>query len=152
MHRFFALKAPLLLYPFRFFDPIRRRWVRARYVAERHVIESSYEKWEITGPPEIRRRGGHYDSFNPFRKPAAHLPPIEVPPPHEEPPEREPPDNEPRDPPVEEPPEQSPSVDVIERFLVLLFLRRYVTWCARTRRFGAMEGAAQLFRELRRPT
>jgi hypothetical protein len=34
-----------LLYPFRFFDPVRKRWIRARYVAERHVIESSYAQW-----------------------------------------------------------------------------------------------------------
>src|SRR5258705_12125877 len=39
----------LLLHPFRYFDPVRKRWIRARYVAERHVIEASYEKWEITG-------------------------------------------------------------------------------------------------------
>ena len=87
----------------------RKRWIRARYVAERHVIESSYEKWEITGPPEIRSRGGHYDSFNPFRKPTAQLSPVEEPPPIE---------------------------DQLERFLVLLFLRRYVTWCARTGRLS----------------
>jgi hypothetical protein len=50
----FALKSPLLLYSFRYFDPVRKRWIRARYVAKRHVIESSYAQWEITGPPEIR--------------------------------------------------------------------------------------------------
>ena len=37
-----------------------------------------------------------------------------------------------------------PIEDQLERFLVLLFLRRYVTWCARTRRFAAMNGAARL--------
>ena len=110
-------------------------------MAERHVIESSYEKWEITGPPEIRRRGGHYDSFNTFRKPAAHLPPVEEPPPNPDAPPPTPPDNEPPDPPVEEPP---PIGDQLERFLVLLFLRRYVTYCARRRRFAAMNGAARL--------
>src|SRR5204862_442080 len=77
----FALKSPLLLYPFRYFDPVRERWIRARYVAERHIIESSYAEWEITGPPEVRRRVGHYDSFSPFRQPASHLPPVEEPPP-----------------------------------------------------------------------
>jgi len=34
------------------------------------------------------------------------------------------------------------------RYLTLLFLRRYVTYCARTRRFAAMEGAALLHRQL----
>ena len=133
----FALKSPILLYPFRYFDPIRKRWVRARYVAERHVIESSYEKWEITGPPEVRRRGGHYDSFNPFRNPAAHLPPVEEPPPDH--------DTTADPPPVEQPP---PIEDQLERFLVLLFLRRYVTYCARRRWFAQMEGAARLHAEV----
>jgi hypothetical protein len=41
-----------------------------------------------------------------------------------------------------------PIEDQLERFLVLLFLRRYVTYCARRRRFAAMTGAAVLFRQL----
>ena len=73
----FALKSPLLLYPFRYFDPVRKRWIRARYVAERHIIEASYAQWEIIGPPEIRT--GTATMFNPWAKlpprPAAHLPP-----------------------------------------------------------------------------
>jgi hypothetical protein len=138
----------LLLYPFRFFDPVRKRWIRARYVAERHEIESRFAQWEIIGPPEIRT--GSATMFNPWAKlpprPAAHLPPVEEPPPDKDPPEREPPDNEPPDPPVEEPPRIE---DQLERFLVLLFLRRYVTYCARRRRFAAMEGAALLLRTIR---
>ena len=38
------------LFPFRFFDPIRRRWIRARYKATPEEIAARYEKWEITGP------------------------------------------------------------------------------------------------------
>ena len=34
--------------------------------------------------------------------------------------------------------------DQLERFLVLTFLRRYITYCARRRRFAAMNGAARL--------
>ena len=41
----------------------------------------------------------------------------------------------------------APRIDATERFLLRLFLRRYVTWCARQRRFAAMEGAARLFAE-----
>ena len=135
---FFALKPALLLYPFRFFDPVRRRWIRARYVAERHEIESRYAQWEIIGPPEIRMRGDpSRDTFNPFRRPSAHLPPDEETPPDHGP--------TPDPPPTEEPP---PIEDEIERFLVLLFLGRYVAWCSRTRRFAAMNGAATLFRKL----
>ena len=137
----FALKSPLLLYPFRYFDPVRKRWVRARYVAERHEIESRYEQWEITGPPEIRSRGGERDRFNPWSKlpprHAAHLPPVEEPPPDHGP--------TPDPPPVEQPP---PIEDQLERFLVLLFLRRYVTWCARTGRLGSAEQAKRLWRNV----
>jgi hypothetical protein len=45
--------------------------------------------------------------------------------------------------------ERCPGLDAGERFLVLLFLRRYVTYCARRRRFAQMEGAARLFRRIR---
>src|SRR5438034_11274760 len=83
MHPFYALKPPLLLYPFRFFDPVRRRSVRARYLAERHEIEVRYARWEIIGPPEIRT-GGYATTLNPSRKSpgrSSHLPPAEDPPP-----------------------------------------------------------------------
>jgi hypothetical protein len=146
----FALGPSLrLMYPFRFRDPRTGKWVRARYVAERHVIAERYAEWEITGPAEVHRRGGSWESFNPFRgpaTPAAHLP-IEEPP-EESPPEK-PPDGD-DDHPIEEPPiEDSSALDELERFLLRVFLRRYVTWCARRRRFAAMEGAAQLHCELR---
>jgi len=42
-----------------------------------------------------------------------------------------------------------PSLDATEVSLVRLFLRRYVTYCARRRRYAQMNGAANLFRELR---
>src|SRR5690349_4521469 len=63
-------------------------------------------------------------------------PPYEDPPPHHGPTP---------DPPLAE---ETPPDDELKRSLVLLFLRRYITWCARTRRFAAMEGAARLFAEL----
>jgi hypothetical protein len=44
----------LALYPFHFRDPVTGRWVRARHVEERAVIEASYVEFEILGPPEIR--------------------------------------------------------------------------------------------------
>src|SRR5262249_38967168 len=140
MYPFFALKAPLVLYPFRYFDPLRRRWIRARYVAQRHEIESRYAQWEIAGAPEFRSRGDP-QYFNPFGR-SVHIPgkPVKEPPP-KEPPREEPP---PKEPTVKEPPlENGPQIDALERFLVLLFLRRYVTWCARTRRFAQMQGAAR---------
>lgn len=38
------------LFPFRYFDPIRNRWITARYKATPEDIAARYEKWEITGP------------------------------------------------------------------------------------------------------
>ena len=55
----------LLLYPFRFVDPVTGRWVHARYRAERQEIEQRYAKWEITGEPEVRHLEG--GTFSPFR-------------------------------------------------------------------------------------
>jgi hypothetical protein len=55
----------LVLYPFRFLDPLTGRWVRARYRAEREVIAQQYARWEITGEPEVRRVEG--GGFTPWR-------------------------------------------------------------------------------------
>ena len=112
----FALQPPgrRSYYPFRFFDDVTKRWIRARYIAELHVIAQRYVQWEITGPAEIR--SGDASMFSPFRKAAAHLPPDDEPPPDHGP--------TPEPAPVEQPP---PSWDQLERFLVLLFLRRYIT-------------------------
>jgi hypothetical protein len=44
--------------------------------------------------------------------------------------------------------DEPPAIDCIERVLVALFLRRYVTYCARHRRFAQMQGAARLHREI----
>jgi hypothetical protein len=40
-----------------------------------------------------------------------------------------------------------PAIDATERFLLRVFLRRYITWCARGRRFAQMEGAARPYAE-----
>jgi hypothetical protein len=109
------------LFPFRFLDPLTGRWVRARYKAERHEIAARYAEWEITGPPEIRGAAEH-SHFNPYRAPK-HATGIDA-------------------------VEQSPSVTDAEQWLVLLFLRRYVAYCARRRRFAQMQGAARLHRSL----
>ena len=61
------LHAPqvLVLFPFRFRDPVSGKWVRARYVAERHEIAARYVAWEITGEPEYRRPIGA--AFSPWK-------------------------------------------------------------------------------------
>jgi hypothetical protein len=68
-----ALQPPgaLLLYSFRFVDPVTGKWPRARYVAELHKIAARHERWEITGGPEIRgspnATSSVSNSLNPFR-------------------------------------------------------------------------------------
>jgi len=57
----------LELYPFRYRDPLTGKWVRARYVAERHVIAERYAEFEIIGPPEIRDVDPDARYFNPLR-------------------------------------------------------------------------------------
>jgi hypothetical protein len=61
------LHAPtvLMLYPFRFRDPMTHKWVRARYVAERHELDARYAVWEIIGEPECRRPMGA--AFSPWK-------------------------------------------------------------------------------------
>ena len=56
----------LVLYAFRFRDPVTRKWVRARYVAERREIEVRYAEWEIIGPPELRDVDLSDSYFNPL--------------------------------------------------------------------------------------
>jgi hypothetical protein len=48
------------LYPFRYFDPLRKRWLTARYVATREDIAARYERWEIIGPGEVRAPNGQF--------------------------------------------------------------------------------------------
>jgi hypothetical protein len=42
------------LYPFSYYDEIRRRWVRARYRASREEIAARHPQHRIEGPPEVR--------------------------------------------------------------------------------------------------
>lgn len=42
------------LYPFSYYDPLRRRWIRASYVATIEDISSSYRPFRILGAPEVR--------------------------------------------------------------------------------------------------
>lgn len=42
------------LYPFSYYDAMRKRWMRARYLASREVIAARYAQSRIEGPPEVR--------------------------------------------------------------------------------------------------
>jgi len=41
------------------------KWVKSRYVAERHEIATRYAEWEIIGPREIREVDPHARYFTP---------------------------------------------------------------------------------------
>jgi hypothetical protein len=112
--------APRLeLFAFRYRDPRTGKWTTARYLAERHEIAARYAEWEIIGPAEIREVNPDARYFNP------HVTRIEM------------------------PLDLQPAIDALETFLMQLFLRRYITYCARRRRYAAMNGAAELYFNLR---
>jgi hypothetical protein len=124
----------LELFPFRYRDLVTGKWVRARYRAERHEIALRHAEYEITGPAEIRDVDPGARRFAPHVTPMTNAePPITC---------EQPPDFQPH---LATP----PAIDAAEMLLVQLFLRRYVSWCARHRRFAAMSGAARLHAELR---
>jgi hypothetical protein len=118
------------LFSFRYRHPVSGRWVMARYKATREDIAARYVEWETIGPPEFRSAPGKH--FSPYRI-TSHNELMRM---------------------TEQPPVinphllRPPDVDTVERFLVSLFLRRYVTYCARRNRLSAMQGAATLYREL----
>jgi hypothetical protein len=137
--------APRLeLLPFRFRDARTGKWTRARYVAELHEIKARYAQWEIIGPAEIRDVNPDARYFHPLVGAAPGKPrPVKEQP-------KNPPRDPKKDPPVKEPPDEDPeTLDSLERFLLRVFLRRYVTYCARRRSFAAMQGAARLLGAVR---
>jgi len=122
----------LELFPFRYREPFTGKWAKARYRAERHEIAARYQEWEITGPPEIRDVDPNARYFTPWKVvPHAELMRME-----ELPPEMQPHLAMP------------PGTDELEAFLAKLFLRRYVTYCARRRRYSQMQAAAHLLATL----
>jgi hypothetical protein len=117
--------APVLrLYPFKFRDPATGCWTKSRYKATLTDIAARYAEWMIDGEPEIRG-SIPATSFNPYPK----APPLT---------------------------RSDVDVDVqlrdqVERFLAAYFLRRYITYCARRRRWAAMQDAAALLRAVTAP-
>jgi len=124
--------ARLELFPFRYRDHLSGKWVKARYVAERQEIVARYADWEIIGPPEIRDVDPNARYFTPWKV----VPHAELMQMYELPPEVQPHLARP------------PAIDGLEAFLAALFLRRYVTYCAKRRRYSQMQGAVRLYREL----
>jgi len=95
-------------------------------------IAKGNDEWEIVGPPEIRDVDPNARYFAPFRA-APHAEGMRI---FEQPPQ------------INPHLECPPMIDAFECFLVaLLFLRRYVTYCARPQRYARMQGAALLLGE-----
>jgi hypothetical protein len=124
--------ARLELCLFRYRDARTGKWIVARYRAERHEIAARYAEFEFIGAPEIREIDRDGQRFSPHADASQHAHRAS---------ESAQCRLDARDCP---PPVDPGSLRGLERFLLLLFLRRYVTYCARHRRFAAMNGAAQL--------
>ena len=66
----------LELFAFRYRDPRTGKWIRARYLAERHEIAARFAEFEIIGEPEIRNVDPDTRYFNPWRPPIGNLGPV----------------------------------------------------------------------------
>ena len=123
----------LELFLFRYRDARTGIWIAARYCAELHEIAARYAEFEVIGAPEIREVDRDRPRFSPHGD------------------ERQPAGAAPQGPAPDGDSGRSLSAVIdpaslrgLERSLLLLFLRRYVTYCARRRKFAAMNGAARL--------
>jgi hypothetical protein len=117
------------LFVFRHRNRLTGKPSRARYVATREEIAKRHDEWEILGPADVRDVDPEARHFTPHTSPleaALRL--------HNE-----------------RPPELQPAIDATDAFLLSVFLRRYVTYCARRGRYAAMNGAARLFARLSHP-
>jgi hypothetical protein len=127
---FIEVAVAVELFPFRYRDPLTGRWVNARYKATPEEIAARFAEWKITGPAEVR--SPVTGAFNPYRVvPYAEVKRLQEPAPQ-----------------INPHLDRPPAIDAAECFLTALFLRRYVTYCARRRRYAHMQGAARLYGEI----
>ena len=125
-----AQPAPVVVYPFKHRD-WDGKWIQARYMAGLDQIAARYSEWEITGPPETR--WPTHGWFSPWRNPPA-SPRFDGAPMS--------------DPPCQLHPQRNGAIDQRERWLVCLFLERYVVWSARRRRIEQVRYALGLLTEI----
>jgi len=120
--------APRLeLFAFRYRDPRTGKWVRARYRAEQEEIAARYAEWEIMVPAEIRDVDPEARAFTPAWVTAGR-----------------------RSATLQRTTARSTAGNRRgQGVLLTVFLRRYITYCTRRRRYAAMNGAAQLYASLR---
>lgn len=123
----------LELFAFRYRDAITGKWVRARYRAERREIEQRHAEYQIIGPPEIRDGDPDAPRFTPHgeRSRLEGRQRLDLARPEPQPHLATP-----------------PAIDVTEIGLLQVFLRRYVTYCARRGQYAAMNGAVRLLAQL----
>jgi hypothetical protein len=117
-----AAPVPVVVYPFRHRRDWDGKWITARYKAGLDEIAARYTEWEIIGPPEMHWPVG--GSFTPFR------------------------DKRPDDSSLLMHPHRANAIDKHERWLVMLFLQRYIIWCARRRDVRPLRGALELLSEV----
>jgi hypothetical protein len=117
---------PTVLYPFKLLNERTGKWRLARWKASLEEIEKL--GGEVCGEPVTYQPLGITSDFihneRPCRTPPR--PSLEMHPHWDDP----------------------PAIEPLERLLTQTFLRRYVTWCIRSRRFAQAQGAAALHREL----
>jgi len=118
--------APTVLYPFKLRNERTGNWRLARWKASLEEVERL--GGEVCGDPVIYHPQGNTSNF-------VRNMPVDLTPPAVS---------------LEMHPhwESPPAIDPLERSLARTFLRRYSTWCVRTRRYAQAQGAAALHREL----
>ena len=102
-------------------------------MATRDEIGKGNAEWEIIGSPEIRAVEPNARYFTPFRV-TPHAEAMRM---FEAAPQ------------INPHLERPPAIDAMECFLTRLFLRRYVTYCARCQRYAQMQHAARLLSDIR---
>ena len=118
------------LHPFRYRDALTGRWSRRGTRRRARTSLRVHAEWEIIGPAELRSPVG--GAFNPYWVvPHAEFKRLQEPAPQ-----------------INPHLDRPPAVDAVECFLTVLLLRRYVTYCARRRRYAQMHGAARLYGEI----
>lgn len=114
------------IFPFKLQDERTGKWRRARWMASLEEVERL--GGEVCGPAVTCQPLGNTSDFlrDALIGPAVRSDRVEMHPHWESP----------------------PAIDPLERFLARSFLRRYSTWCMRTRHYAQAQGAAALYREL----
>ena len=125
-----------LVYSFRYRDERTGKWIKARYKASPHEINSVYREWQLLDQGELRESAGQQPRFSPFA--------VQLVAPNPRPigqrflelgPHRR----------------KRSGIDADERRLVRIFLRRLIVYEARKGRFERVGDAADLLADIQSP-